>query len=641
MASKPKSVDWLDVAVRLGAQALREALVSAERVPERPEPATKPEKLGAGVKRSGGEAGDDGGKPGGGPNLAQLPEGGRVFPAGDAARARMYLAERLIPGEDEMADPRQRMFRVVALTGEASGRIGGGSLMLRWDGATWTPLADEELRHVVRSWVECEPFYEPRTVRGEEVWRRKHLSLHECNAIVHAIRDEVSVNARSEDGMIADRFWVVADLDEDLQPIFGRPGWTRVLDERRRRMQQLPDPSRVLALQNLCVDLDQWDAGALGVFRPAPRLIMRDRVPVALDEATMREREIDELADELAPEWMHFLFDTFQTMGPIVELQKWFGYSLGGETHHQFGNILCVHGPSGSGKGLIVAVLAAMLGRLAMPTSISRLDDAAHVFEWPRRHVVYFEETRVGFRDNDAAKLDLLLTVSGGGRLTVRGLYRDEEERRCRTRILMSCSSMPDFNKAGDLRRRMLLLDIQRTPERVNERLEATLTSERSLRGVLLWALMGRRRLVADGGFTQPAESEVTLSAFFADASPLDEFAERGEKGVTPVSGWLYITNDEADAIERADLGLALKAYLMSKGIERLPRPSSLIKQALPVLRAKGWATSGRSQAVVRDDEGHVARRDVLRGLRLSHDAEAAVRGLRRGEEGEYGGTLA
>ncbi len=95
---------------------------------------------------------------------------------------------------------------------------------------------------------------------------------------------------------------------------------------------------------------------------------------------------------------------------------------------------------------------------------------------------------------------------------------------------------------------------------------------------------------------------------------------------------WCLITDSGRDVLTRADLGLAIKGFVMDQGVDRPGRPSSLVKQFLPLVRKLGWTGSGGISRGDRYQTSVAGRRcDALTQLRLSLSAAERVSKLRPG----------
>lgn len=630
-----KSVDWLDVGVRCGLGRVRDALAGSVRwVTPHPHDPHDPSDAHGGPRypHESRETAQRGAPHEATGPLTELPPGGRPIGRSELARARQYIEEELRPEDGAMRDPHARVRSLIAVVDDGM-KPEGLPPFYRWDRGKWTPVSDHAVRERVREWIEREPLFigrpgsKHRGTEGLTEWQRFVVERSKLSNIVEALREECSIDV----GRSA-RAWIAAQYGPDLEPVFGRPVWRRTVSGERLAAEGLADPDRLLSVGGAgarggsrggarggyALDIDAWDRGELRAIAMPPRLFNRAVLDVALTLEELGEAHeggLLEVARQWAEEWFGFL-DEAMPADAHREVAKFAGYCLMPEMHQHFGNVMVFHGPSGCGKGTAREVFSRLLRGFVIDTSLEKMTKGPHLAAWKGKLLATMGEARVGRYTDDAVALDTLLGVTGGDPQSIRQLYGNEEAGvYLTTRVLMCCSRMPDLQRASDLERRMVLVDFPGVPAAPDPRLQARLCEEASIKGVLLWALQGRRWLVEDGGFAQPESGLVVRDVFFADTAPVK----------WAIGEWVQIVDDDESFVSEHDLGVALVAYLHDLGHKHTARPGKLLKDLLPELNRAGWRGQ-RKRPVVREEDGAAARPRGFVGLRLTDVARQAVR---------------
>jgi putative DNA primase/helicase len=179
-------------------------------------------------------------------------------------------------------------------------------------------------------------------------------------------------------------------------------------------------------------------------------------------------------------------------------IQRWAGYMLTGETReHAF---LCVVGPGGNGKSLLVNVLSHVLGDYAatapMETFMATTGDRHPTDMAGLRgaRLVAAQETEAG-RALAEAKIKAL---TGGDRISARFMRGDFFEFTPAFKLVMVGNHRPVIrNPDHALRRRLHLLPLTFKPTKPDPALFDALKDEAA--GVLRWAVDGCREWQAKG----------------------------------------------------------------------------------------------------------------------------------------------
>jgi putative DNA primase/helicase len=314
--------------------------------------------------------------------------------------------------------------------------------------------------------------------------------------------------------------------------------------------------------------------------------------------------------DPDAPEpecWHSFLRDLWGddeestlTLGEIM------GYVLAGGTDLQ--KIFMLVGPKRTGKGTILRVLSALLGRenIAAPT-LSSLATNFGLQPLVGKPLAAISDARLGTRADSLIAVERLLSISGEDAITVDRKYRDPWTGRLPTRFMLLTNEIPRFTDAsGALASRFVILVLSNSfYGRENPRLTDELLTEAS--GIFNWCLASLDRLRERGRFRQPATAESAVRQIQDLASPVSAFVR--DRCVVA-----------ADAeVEKDELWKTWRDWCDNEGAH--PGTKAVFVRDL---RA---AIPGATPARVRVEK---ERRHVIRGLRLvgsdedADDTEAA-----------------
>lgn len=239
--------------------------------------------------------------------------------------------------------------------------------------------------------------------------------------------------------------------------------------------------------------------------------------------------------------WLRFLDDLWHDDPQMVEaLQELFGYVLTTDTSQQ--KIFLLLGPKRSGKGTILRVLDALLGRhnIASPTLSSLAGDFG-LQQLLGKQLAVIPDARIGKTIDTAIVTERLLMISGEDAVTVDRKHTTSWTGQLPARILIVTNEMPRFGDAsGAIASRFIVLETRRTFfGREDRRLHEALLAE--LPGILLWALDGRERLERRGHFLQPDSAAGAVEEFEELNSPIGEFVkDRCELGGTVECSLLF-----------------------------------------------------------------------------------------------------
>src|SRR5262249_11111154 len=234
----------------------------------------------------------------------------------------------------------------------------------------------------------------------------------------------------------------------------------------------------------------------------------------------------DVVFDSDAPEpkhWLAFLSDLWSDAESIATLQDWFGYTLSPDTSQQ--KILFIVGPRRSGKGTIVRVQTALVGRdsVVNPT-LASLQTTFGLAPLIGKTLAFITDARLGGRSDQAAITERLLSISGEDALTIDRKHIPAWTGRLRTRFTILTNELPRISDtSGALVGRLIVLVlVQSFFGREDPALTSRLLTE--LPRILNWALVGYRRLRERGYFIQPDSAREAVEDLEMLASPIKAF---------------------------------------------------------------------------------------------------------------------
>ena len=226
---------------------------------------------------------------------------------------------------------------------------------------------------------------------------------------------------------------------------------------------------------------------------------------------------------ELPRDWLGFLEELWpDDPDSIAALQEYFGYIISGRTDLQ--KILLVIGPTRAGKGVIGAIMRALIGdgNYVGPT-LSSLSQNFGLQPLIGKPLAIVSDARLGGA-NVRQIVERLLSISGEDALTVDRKYREQWTGRLPTRFVVMSNELPNFGDAsGAIARRFVVLSLTKSfigredPELTNRLLP-------ECPGIFNWALDGLARLNDVARFTEPSSSKDAVIALQDLVSPVGAF---------------------------------------------------------------------------------------------------------------------
>ncbi len=238
---------------------------------------------------------------------------------------------------------------------------------------------------------------------------------------------------------------------------------------------------------------DDWDRNPLLLGTPTLAIDLRNgqsRPATAVDMLTKTTAVTpDEFED--CPRWLAFLDEVTGGNGELIQmLQRWFGYSLTGDTREQ--SLVFLWGPGGNGKGVMLNTIAAIFGDYAvkapMETFTARKFDA-HPTELARLHgarMVYASETEEGRGWAEAR----LKELTGGDPIAARYMSKNFFTFTPAFKLTFMGNLQPTLETADNaMKRRLMMVPFDKQPVVVDTELFDKLKPEWP--GILRWMING------------------------------------------------------------------------------------------------------------------------------------------------------
>ncbi len=227
------------------------------------------------------------------------------------------------------------------------------------------------------------------------------------------------------------------------------------------------------------------------------------------------------------PTWLGFLGEVLDgDLERIDLLQRWFGLLLVSDTSFQ--KLLLLIGPPRAGKGTVVRIIAAMVGRnnCGSPTMTS-LATRFGLATLRTKSVAVMPDAHIGKHVDAIRVAEVLKSVVGEDPQDIDRKYREPLTAvRLPTRFVVSCNELAHFSDpSGALSTRLSVIPLFNSyVGREDRSLERRLLAE--LPGIVNWAIVGLARLRAEGKLNTPARSQSIHENFKRLSSPAAAFVE-------------------------------------------------------------------------------------------------------------------
>jgi putative DNA primase/helicase len=238
---------------------------------------------------------------------------------------------------------------------------------------------------------------------------------------------------------------------------------------------------------------------------------------------------IDYDFDAGAPEpthWFEFLSQVWpHDPESISALQEWFGYHLTPDVSQQ--KIGTFIGPKRSGKGTIVRVQTAMIGKanVCNPT-LSGLGTQFGQAVLIGNLAAIITDARISGRSDIAQVVETLLSISGEDSKTIQRKHLPDWEGNLAAKFTIISNETPRLSdSSGALAGRMIMFKLTRSfYGKEDPRLFEKILPE--MPGILLWAIEGWKRLNERGCFVQPASGKTLVKEMEELSSPVGRFVK-------------------------------------------------------------------------------------------------------------------
>lgn len=588
-----KGVDWNDVLVTCGAEAVRSGLMAAEEETGEVVGFSVGEPGGVGgvspapVSPSGVVTRDGGGEPGGGGGGAGSDgggeDGGGVEGGGDGGGGgeRPWVrheewAKLPVLEEGPLERARRFLWERARIVGEGRFRVA------RWGGEWWwyaggryTRVPDEHMRSVVWDWM-----------GGFRHWKRDRLAkYHPPHKAVTEVLGAIAVDT----AVVADSMPArLSAVIEGGKPVWGRASDLETIGEIRvGTAAELRTLRARICFMDCVLDLEATAAGGRVVTMPhTPGVFHSTVLPFACPAEDLQRlldgADAGGVFERLCPRLWAWIGEASQDDREWEgQLQEMLGDTI--SLDRTIEKIFLVVGPMRSGKGILEDVLACILGEQNVATTSFNAIAADRFALYPLlgKAAILMPDAHVSNFNDAKGAIEPLKVISGQGRIQVRDLYRPAMTVKLGGRLWIFANEEPDLrDDSAALAHRMIILPMRvSAADREDPHLKESVPREAP--GIMLWALMGAIRL---------ARMERRRIALCSDGRQYgEEFRERSAPLETFIKEWLVLEQNET--VLPADLLDAYHAFCDAEERQALGRGKFLAKIKLLV---PGWSTPQR-----------------------------------------------
>ncbi len=342
----------------------------------------------------------------------------------------------------------------------------------------------------------------------------------------------------------------------------------------------------------LAVNADHWDADPWLLGTPDGTVDLRTGLlhPASPGHRITKQTSVAPASTAHCPLWLRFLREATAGDDALIEfLQRWFGYTLTGETREHA--LLFVHGDGGNGKSVAIntvfdilgdyAKQAAMEAFTAIKAGMSR--GTNDIAELVGRRMVVATEVDKG-RTWDEARINQL---TGGDKVTARLLYANNIEFTPSFKLTISGNHKPALKSVNDAaRRRFNIVPFNHKPANPDLRLREKLHAEWP--GILRWMIEGCLKWRASG-LQRPKVVADATENYFRDQNTLEDWlnekcsVDRGNSAMTEASSALYRDWQAWAKAQGEDAGTnkSFSAQLEGEGFEKLRKKTGVVFQGL------------------------------------------------------------
>lgn len=281
------------------------------------------------------------------------------------------------------------------------------------------------------------------------------------------------------------------------------------------------------------------------------------------------------------PAWNAWLADIFCTEPERAQLlQEMIGWTLCRE-HLGIEKSMILIGPPRSGKGTIIRIIRALLGKGAGAFTLPTLDDNKVLSGLRGQNVSIDSDTASPSRNNARQIVGLFKAISSNEPVPVTLLYTQTPwQGSLNCKLLLAANSIPTMwdDSAATANRWVPLAFDRSFLDREDVGLADRLVQE--LPGIAVWAVQGLQRLIRNGRFTLPQSSRDELANMITSGSPIEHY----------VNDRLVVAKNQR--VSDADLWRDYSKWYLEEGLEQMKR-KDFLKALEDALRGRGVKRKG------------------------------------------------
>ena len=299
----------------------------------------------------------------------------------------------------------------------------------------------------------------------------------------------------------------------------------------RTKVSDTLDALRAVAFTDDTIEPPCWlstgatlEPGTVAVRNGVLDIVSGELSPPSPDLFTLAALPVEFDPDADCPQWRKFLRQLWPDDEQAIDaLRDVFGYLVAGDTSHQ--KVVLMVGPKRAGKGTILRILTALLGRanVAAPT-LGSLAGPFGLQSLIGKSAALISDARLSGRADQEAIAERLLSISGEDHVSVPRKFLPDYTAQIGARFVLATNELPRLHDAsGALASRFVPLVLTRSwYGREDRHLSDRLMAE--LPGILNWAMEGYRRLSARGHFVIPDTAADAMQELQDLGSPIGAF---------------------------------------------------------------------------------------------------------------------
>jgi len=227
------------------------------------------------------------------------------------------------------------------------------------------------------------------------------------------------------------------------------------------------------------------------------------------------------------PNWEKFLNTVFSNDSERkLALQEWFGYCLMPSNHLQ--KMALLIGPRRSGKGTTATILQRILGHSLSTQILSDSMSSDFVMQSfiGKLAVIIDDVNEGGSKNGLASAIDMLKSITGSDTIQTNRKNKDYSSFDIACRFTFTTNSLPRMpDDSGALRSRFVVITYDHdNTGKEDLNLMERLTTE--IPGIIAWSMIGLRRLLKQGRFTEMPATEQRINDTLLMSTPIAAFAK-------------------------------------------------------------------------------------------------------------------